>query len=244
VARLVGSVASLVATALLVVASGCGAPDAGSGEPSLRVLFVGNSLIATNDLPAEVEAIAAEAGQRPVESRMVAPGGVSLEEHWRSTGARDALDEGRWDAVVLQQGPSSLPENRAHLRSWARRWADEARARGVRPALLGVWPESERSSAFGATIASYADAADAARSTLLPVGAAWQAAWRRDPELPLYGPDGFHPSELGTVLAALVVYAGLTGAATQDLPVPVDGPTARILREAAAEALAGARRHG
>ena len=91
----------------------------------LRVLFVGNSLTATNDLPAAVRALAAEAGRRPVETRTVAPGGVSLEEHWRSTGAREALAEGPWDAIVLQQGPSSLPDSRAHLRAypWARRWA-------------------------------------------------------------------------------------------------------------------------
>jgi hypothetical protein len=208
----------------------------------LRVLFVGNSLTATNDLPAAVRALAGEAGRRPVETQTVAPGGVSLEEHWRSTGARDALEEGRWDAVVLQQGPSSLPESRAHLRSWATRWADAARARGARPALLGAWPESERSSAFPAAIASYADAAVAAGATLLPVGAAWQAAWRRDPELPLYGLDGFHPSELGTALAALVVYVGLTGVSPHELPLPVAGPTGRLLRDAAAAALDDARR--
>ncbi|MGH3078260.1 MAG: hypothetical protein ACRDPZ_08750, partial [Gaiellaceae bacterium] len=104
------------------------------------------------------------------------------------------------------------------------------------------WPESERSSAFPAAIASYADAAVAAGATLLPVGAAWQAAWRRDPELPLYGPDGFHPSELATALAALVVYAGLTGADPGELPLDADEDAAFGLRAAAAEALAAARR--
>ena len=48
-------------------------------------------------------------------------------------------------------------------------------------------------------------------ATLLPAGPAWLAAWRRSPKLRLYGPDGFHPSVLGTTLAALVVYARLTG---------------------------------
>jgi hypothetical protein len=169
---------------------------------------------------------------------VVAPGGVSLEEHWISTGARDALASGEWDAVILQQGPSSLPESKVHLRTWARRWADEVRAHGARPALLTVWPEEERRSAFQDVIDSYAEAAAAARAELLPAGEAWRAAWRRDPALELYGPDGFHPSELGTSLAALVVYAGLTGASPAKLPAPGDARTARLLRESAAEALA------
>ena len=56
------------------------------------------------------------------------------------------------------------------------------------------------------------------------------------------GPDGFHPSELGTALAALVVYAGLTGIDPGELPVDADDDDASVLRAAAAEALAAARR--
>jgi len=235
----------LAATLALValVMSGCGGEGGGgdaTGAEPLRVLFVGNSLTAENDLPAAVARIAADAGRRPVETRTIAPGGVSLEEHWTSTGAREALAGEEWDAVVLQQGPSSLPESRAHLVSWAKRWADEARARGARPALLTVWPEEERIAALPEVIASYAAAAEASGAELLPAGAAWSAAWRRDRALALYGSDGFHPSELGTELAALVVYAGLTGASPGSLPldgsVPAD--VARVLRDAAAEALA------
>lgn len=221
---------------LLATVAGCGGTE-GGGERPLRVLFVGNSLTATNDLPATVRALAAEAGRQPVETRMVAPGGVSLEEHWRSTGARQALEEGPWDAVVLQQGPSTLPGSRAHLRTWTQRWADDARAHGARPALLGAWPEAERRDAFPAAIDSHAAAAMASETTLLPVAAAWRAAWKRDSGLELYGPDGFHPSELGTQLAALVVYAGLTGADPEELSLDLDDDVAPVVRAAAAEAL-------
>jgi hypothetical protein len=225
---------------LAALAAGCGGADSRetSSPDPLRVLFVGNSLTAANDLPAAVAAIADAAGRRPVETRTVAPGGVSLEEHWRSTGAREALADGPWDVVILQQGPSTLPESRAHLAAWASRWAAEARARGARPALLGVWPEEERVAALPDAIASYADAAESSGAELLPAGAAWRAALRRDPRLALYGPDGFHPSELGTSLTALVVYAGLTGGAAESLPLDgVPDETEQAMREAAAEAL-------
>jgi hypothetical protein len=241
--RLRRSAAGFLAAAFLALtALGCGQTDSAGPEP-LRLLFLGNSLTATNDLPAAVAAIAAKAG-RPIEFRTVAPGGVSLEEHWTATGARELLAQGRWDAVVLQQGPSSLPESRTHLRRWAKRWADEARAHGARPALLMVWPEAERSSALPAVIASYTGAAVASGATLLPAGETWRAAWRRDPGLALFGPDGFHPSELGTYLTALVVYSGLTGVPTATLPAALEwggyvvSPperTARVVRAAVAE---------
>ena len=65
--------------------------------------------------------------------------------------------------------------------------------------------------------------------------------------LPLYGPDGFHPSPLGTYLTALVVLAGLTDQPPLGFPIRIDRPgfhldvsaaRATLLRNAAAEALA------
>jgi hypothetical protein len=234
----------------VLVAPGCGGQRGDEpGRPALRILFVGNSLTATNELPEVVASIAAQAGTGPLEVESVAPGGVSLEEHWSSTGARERLVQGRWDAVVFQQGPSSLPDSRAHLRRWTVRWAGLARSLGVTPALMTAWPETERASSFPAVVASYAGAATASDAVLLPAGDAWRRALARNAALPLYGPDGLHPSELGTALAALVVHAGLTETAIESLPPSLDLPgidedaepmTARLIRSAAAEALAAA----
>jgi lysophospholipase L1-like esterase len=236
--------------AIVFLAAGCGGQKGDEpGRPALRVLFVGNSLTATNDLPEVVASIAAQAGPGPLEVESVAPGGVSLEEHWSSTGARERLEQGGWDAIVLQQGTSSLPASRAHLRRWAVRWARLARSLGVTPALMTVWPETARASSFPAVVASYAAAAAASEAILLPAGDAWRRALAGNPSLPLYGSDGLHPSELGTSLAALVVHAGLTETAVESLPPSLDLPgvdedaeptTAPLLWSAAAEALAAA----
>ena len=226
---------------LLVVAATFilgGASASGGGPGSLRVLFVGNSLTATNDLPAVVAVIARGTGRR-LEYRAIAPGGYSLEDHWNQGEARAALAAGPWDVIVMQQGPSALPESQANLREWAARFAAEARARGVRPALLTVWPESYRRSALLDVIASYRRAAAAAGAELLPGGLAWRLAWRCDPRLALYGPDGFHPSPLGTYTAALTVYGRLFKAPLLGLapPTGVRRRTARLVQWAAAVAL-------
>src|SRR4051812_18687167 len=211
----------------------------------LRVLFVGNSLTSANDLPAMVTALSKVSAGPEILTGEIAPGGYALEDHWAAGGAREALDSGNWDVVVMQQGPSSLPDSRANLVEWSRRWAGDARAHDVGPALLTVWPEQYRASyAFAAVIGSYRAAALASGALLLPGGAAWRLALQQMPKLPLYGPDGFHPSPLGTFLAAVVVYGGLTGYIPAPLPavagVQATPKQLRLLRRAAAGAL-GAR---
>jgi hypothetical protein len=49
---------------------------------------------------------------------------------------------------------------------------------------------------------SYETAAKEIGGLFLPAGEAWRVAWKRDPDLHFYGPDGFHPSPLGSLLAA------------------------------------------
>jgi hypothetical protein len=217
--------------------------SAAAQTPTLRVLFVGNSLTAANDLPALVHALAAVSDGPEIETETIAAGGYALADHWANGAARSAVVSGRWDFVVMQQGPSSLPDSRANLIEWSKRWAAEAEAHDVRPALLTVWPEHDRAaSAFIDVIGSYRAAALASGSLLLPAGAAWRIALRKTPKLPLYGPDGFHPSPLGSYPAALVVYGGLTGRIPTSLPATLGDARAtprqlRLLRTAAIAAL-------
>ena len=228
-------VVSLAAAALLL--SGGTASHAGN-EP-LRVLFVGNSLTSSNDLPGTVSALASATG-RKLTVGTVAVDGYSLEDHWTQGDARTALSTREWDVVVMQQGPSSLPESQVHLRLWSGRFAAVARSAGTRPGLLTVWPESYRKTALGDVIVSYRRAAEAAKAELFPAGAAWRAAWACNSRLRLYGPDGFHPSRLGTHLAALVVYGRLFTAPllSSTLAVPGVPPrTSQLVQAAAATAL-------
>lgn len=166
--------------------------------------------------------------------------GYSLEDHWGQGNARTAVSSGDWDVVIMQQGPSALPESQANLRVWASKFAAESRAAGTRPGLLTVWPESYRQSALSEVISSYRLAAEAANAELYPAGGAWQAAWSCSRRLRLYGPDGFHPSPLGTYTAALVVYGRLFRAPLLTLaltPAGLNPRIARMLQGAAATAL-------
>jgi hypothetical protein len=216
-----------VVLAAAIVCIACAQGTTGTDRPT-RLLFVGNSLTAANNLPAMVEAVARSSGTR-VKTAAVAYPNYSLEDHWNKGDAACQIQRGGWTFVVLQQGPSALPESRESLVAYVRRFDAIIRAAGARTALYMVWPEREREAAFPAVSASYAAAANAVDGVLLPVGDAWRAAWRQNSGLALYGSDGFHPSPLASALAALVVYQRLF---TRKAAIPVDWTFSEADREA------------
>ena len=208
-----------------------------------RVLFIGNSLTAANDLPEIVRSLAQSVGHR-LDYRMVAFPDHSLEDQWNRPEARRALAEGQWTTVVLQQGPSALPESQRLLREYTRRFDEIIQRIGARTALYMVWPSNARRGDFPGVSASYKAAARDVGGLLFPAGDAWLAAWQRDRALPLYASDGFHPSAAGSYLAALVITQRLTGRSPIGLPAQVTSARlslsipadqARVLQEAAAE---------
>lgn len=110
-----------------------------------------------------------------------------------------------------------------------------------------VWPASNRLFDFDGVSESYRTAAEQIGGVFLPAGDAWRAAWRREASTLLYGPDGFHPSVLGTYVAALVIAGGLDGIDPRKtgarIPTASGGITiaaelATVLQDAAAEVLA------
>ncbi len=214
--------------------------------PPLHVLFVGNSLTYTNDLPAMFGALAEAAGKtRPFVRAVTAPG-VSLEDQWNRGDAQKTIAVGGWDYVVLQQGPSASAEGLAILNAYAERFAKVIRTQGGVPVLYMVWPSTRRPQDFEGVVQSYAGAAKAVGGLVCPAGDAWRIARKKDPELALYSPDGLHPTPAGTYLAALGFFGLLYGASPVGLPAKLDLPggasitlapgQARVLQEAAEEA--------
>src|SRR4051794_11364029 len=90
------------------------------GADARRVLFIGNSLTAANNLPSMVEAIGRQSGEKIVCETIAYPD-YSLEDHWKRGDAIAAVRRGGWFAIVLQQGPSALPESRLNLIEYTRK---------------------------------------------------------------------------------------------------------------------------
>ena len=212
-----------VAATVVSLAAACAVPSpVDPVQPGgHQVLFIGNSLTETNGLPAVLSDLAASVGDT-IRVASVTLSGAALGDHLLEGTAARTIRSQRWELVVLQQGPSSLALSRDSLIYWSRQFAPLIQAAGARPALLMVWPESSRPAAFDAVRDSYLSAAESVGGVFMPAGEAWRTAWAVDPSLPLYGPDGFHPSALGTYISALVLYERVTGRDARGLPTRIN----------------------
>ena len=81
--------------------------DVALGTPAelqspLKVLFIGNSYTAVNDLPALVAGLAEAAGGRKIEAVGHLVGGCTLEGHVTQTKALAKIPTQKWDVVVVQ----------------------------------------------------------------------------------------------------------------------------------------------
>lgn len=227
--------------ALLAWSAGCAAPQvAGPSPHQVRsILFLGNSLTYYNDLPKMVEVAAQAAGVNLRIGSVALPNVAVIDHADGLTPAREAIAAQRWDLVVLQQGPTPEGICRDTLVLAAERLAALASASGAKVALMSTWtritvpgflPEARRSAVL---------AADAVDGMVLFVGDAWRLANERDGSLALHSSDGYHPSVMGSWLAALVLVEQLFAPAQgwyTSAPSGVDPVAVPTLRAAAREA--------
>jgi hypothetical protein len=176
---------------------------------SLHVLFIGNSLTYANDLPTIVQQIAMQANQKVI-TKSITVGGYSLEDHWNDNIAAAEIRQGKYDFVIFQQGPSALPESQVLLLNYAQKFVDVCNAANSKPIMYMVWPSLERSFDLDNVIISYTNTANNTSSGLAPAGLAWKNAWLAKASLPLYSEDNFHPSRIGSLLAAMTVFGAIT----------------------------------
>jgi hypothetical protein len=218
-------------------------PDGGH-----HVLFIGNSLTFSNDLPELVADLAASVGDT-VRVSSVAQANFAVIDHALGlSNAVDVIKSQQWDMVVLQQGPTTVGVNRDTLIIATRMLDPFVKAQGGVTAQLMTWPQSTQPQLFPAVLASSQAAANSvANGVLIPAGEAWRVALEQNPSLQLYGGDGYHPAPLGTYLAALVIYEKLTHhdarllpgvAVVFGSPLAADEATLRFLQRVAHETVA------
>jgi hypothetical protein len=187
-------------------------PDAGC----TRVLFIGNSYTFANDLPGLFTSLA-RGMNRAVYDDMIAPGGATLADHARSAEVLEKIRTGHWTHVVLQE-QSLLPAfselREQQMYPAVRTLVDEIRRAGAQPVLFATWGRRTGWPARGITdyatmqvrvTEGYQTIAQELNLTVAPVGDAWAAVMAADPDIPLFQPDGSHPTVQGTFLAANVL---------------------------------------
>jgi len=182
------------------------------------VLFVGNSLTYTNDLPEMVTDIGKTIDQEIRVTSLCYPN-YGLEDHWRDGQIKELLKSGRFEYVIFQQGPSSQAYGLSSLVEYGAKIGALARQHGAQPAYLMVWPALQYYYTFPKVISNHEDAAGKNDAILIPAGKAWQQYRTGSFGEDLYSGDQFHPSVAGTLLTTLaIVHVLFPGLDSSEIP--------------------------
>lgn len=234
-------------TILLLCLAACGGGDTQrggttSGPPpataDIPLLFMGNSHTSFNNLTRMVaDMVRAGKPGRTVAS-VEAPDWMFLEDRVHHAPSIDLLNSQNWSFVILQAQKYSLSGQFNYSTEEAKELIRMSRAKHAVPIMFPEWPqrnvdETQRIYDLHVSIAQ------AEPACVAPIGQAWDLALSRNPGLTLHDSDGNHSAPAGAFLAALVLYATITGLSPLDLPnfaqYPVGSAVQTELRGIAAE---------
>lgn len=217
---------------------------------TLKILFIGNSLTHTNELP-KMFARLAKAGGHEVDVDMSTKDGYLLREHVTDPDTLKKLDVAEWDIVVLQEN-GNIPRDESKFGEYmypaARALDQMVKDRGARTIFYMTWAEpwhvftdklddfvaeQVRVSAVHRTIAQELGA------DVAPVGDAFARSLQRRPDLLFWQNDKIHPNYRGTYLAACVFYARIYQQSPEGLSyrAGLSEDTVQVLQSIAAEAI-------
>lgn len=195
---------------------------------TVKVLFLGNSYVYSNNLPLMLQQMATANGDTLVYDQNV-PGGYTLEQHSTDATTLAKIKSQQWDIVILQeqsQRPAFSPGQVAtgvypfakkldslirdnnsctetmFYMTWGRKNGDASNCVAYPPICTYDGMQAGLRT-------SYLQMAQDNNAVTAPVGAAWKAVRDSIPSIDLYVADESHPSAHGTYLAACVFYASI-----------------------------------
>ncbi len=196
-----------------------------NGQTTKKVLFLGNSYTAFNNLPAMVNDMAESTGDILIYDSNT-PGGYTLMGHATNATTLDKINSNNWDYVTLQAQSQETSKEEAQMETdlypYAESLSNAIRANDEcsQPMFYMTWGR-ENGDAGNCNaipwVCTYEGMDDAIRTTYLfmandnnaeiaPVGALWRYIRTNHPSLDLYSNDGSHPSLAGSYAAACAFY--------------------------------------
>ncbi len=177
-------------------------------EAEVNILFIGNSLTYTNDLPKLLKNFAFSKGKKINVTCQCLPN-YALIDHWTDGKIQNLLNSEKFTHVIIQQGPSSQEEGRLWLMEYGAKIKEVCEINKSKLAYYMVWPARSNYLTFDGVIKNYTDAAKANEAILCPVGLEWKKHFDQTNDFSLYGPDEFHPSLKGSMKAAEIIYSSI-----------------------------------
>jgi hypothetical protein len=173
-------------------------------DPDFKILFVGNSLTYTNDLPKMVKKAAGQKGLN-IKVEMLAYPNYALIDHWEDAKVQKMISNNNYDLIIVQQGPSSQAYGRKVLLEYGKKFSDLCENNYCKSGYFMVWPSKKYFHTFDGVIKNYREASETHDAILFPVGEVWKDYFDTTGDFSYYGPDQFHPSKKGSLAAAEVI---------------------------------------
>ncbi|MDN3641137.1 SGNH/GDSL hydrolase family protein [Lutimonas halocynthiae] len=173
-----------------------------------KVLFVGNSLSYSNNLPLLVSQAASDK-DIIISTEILAKPNYALVDHWDEGELQAKIRSKAFDFVIVQQGPSSQPEGRKLLFKSIKKLHQICEENQIKLAVFMVWPSKQYYQTFDKVIKNHREVAEKYNTILCPVGEIWKAHFDKTNDFEYYSSDGFHPSLKGSQVAAQIIVDSL-----------------------------------
>jgi hypothetical protein len=173
-----------------------------------RLLFIGNSFTARNDMPGLLERLAAARGL-VLKHHLISAGGASLRMHWNKGEARKAIEGSTYDYVVLQEQSTLGFKNPVRMHENVRLFDEAIKASGAKTVLYMTWARKNSPQTQAAITSAYEDIGLELGAIVVPVGTVWQEFMKRHDRPELHDKDLSHPTLAGSYLAACVFLEAL-----------------------------------
>jgi hypothetical protein len=184
-----------------------------------KILFVGNSFTARNDLPALLAQLAATDGKSaPLEAQIFSAGGASLRTHLNKGEVQEALEQSQWDYVVLQEQSTLPAKNAKRMGENVQEFDRVIKSSGATTVLYMTWARQDAPDTQQTIADAYTSIGTELGAIVVPVGIAWRHFLDQYCEPVLHDKDKSHPSLAGSYLAACVFDAVLFGGQSAGLP--------------------------
>ena len=194
-------------------------------QETKRVLFLGNSYTASNNLPNLVSQMAANTGDVLIYDSNT-PGGHRFMNHASNSTTLNKINADNWDFVALQGQSQETSFSETQMQNevypFATQLVNAIRTNNScsQPLFYMTWGRENGDSQncqYIPRVCTYEGMDDAIRNTyvfiaeentseIAPVGAVWRYIRTNHPEIDLYSGDGSHPSLAGSYAAACAFY--------------------------------------
>lgn len=218
-------------------------------------LFIGNSYTHYNDMPEQIFAKILEAAGYTATVTRITKGGWYLIDSAKSTdevGAKveSALKLRNYDYIILQEQSTCPAATPAKFYTGVRNLVEKVRADGATPILYGTWGRKEGHSVLESNgwtnesmtwmiSAAYQAIGEELGVDVAYAGLAFYDIYTNQKGINLYDEDLTHPNATGSYLAAMTIFAKITGVdpTTVDYNANLTDEAAAILKEAARKAV-------